>query len=49
MVFIEVPQYDELSVKNLWPQFADDEEVTKYFPDSFRTGKDHVENIFSMW
>ena len=35
VVFIEVPHYDELSVKALWPQFAEDPEITKYFPDVF--------------
>ena len=39
VAYIEVPHYDELSVKQLWPQFAGDAEVTKYFPDKFPPGK----------
>ena len=37
--FIEVPRYEELSVKALWPQVSDDDDVAKYFPDGFRVGK----------
>ena len=36
---ISVPHYDELSVKNLWPQFSKDAEFTKYFPDKYPVGK----------
>ena len=36
---ISVPDYDELSVKALWPQFRKDVEFTKYFPDSYPAGK----------
>ena len=32
---IEVPYYDELSVKRLWPQYKKDPEFQKYFPDAF--------------
>ena len=39
VVYIEVPHYDELSVRQLWPQFAGDADVTKYFPDEFPQGK----------
>ena len=39
MKFIEVPHYDELSVKSLWPQFAEDEEVARYFLDDFSKDK----------
>ena len=39
MVFIQVPHYEELSVKALWPQVAGDEEISKYFPDQFAVGK----------
>ena len=31
--YIEVPAYDELSVKSLWPEFQKDEKFKKYFPD----------------
>ena len=33
--FINVPKYDELSVKKIFPLFAEDEAVMQYFPDSF--------------
>ena len=36
---IAVPHYDELSVKALWPQFANDAEFTMYFPDKYPVGK----------
>ena len=39
VAFIEVPHYDELSVKALWPQLAGDESVAKFFPDKFAEGK----------
>ena len=32
---IEVPHYDELSVRKLWPQYKNDAEFAKYFPDAF--------------
>ena len=36
---VVVPYYDELSVKNLWPQFSKDPEFTQYFPDKYPVGK----------
>ena len=33
--YIEVPHYDELAVKNLWPQFAEDDLLVRYFPDEY--------------
>ena len=39
VVFIQVPHYEELSVKALWPQMAEDPEVAKYFPNDFAAGK----------
>ena len=36
---IEVPHYDELSVKKLWPEFSKDKAFACYFPDSFADGK----------
>ena len=36
---IQVPYYDELSVKALYPQFAKDAEFMKYFPDKYPVGK----------
>ena len=32
---IEVPQYDELSVRKLWPMYKKDAEFAKYFPDAY--------------
>ena len=37
--YIQVPKYDELSVKALWHTFKDDEEFTSYFPDKFAEDK----------
>jgi len=44
--FVEVPHYDELSVKSLWPQFADDASVAKYFPDIFPKDKGPAREYF---
>lgn len=32
---IKVPDYDELSVKNLWPEVKEDKELSIYFPNDF--------------
>ena len=37
--YIEVPHYEELAVKNLYPQFAGDDLFTRYFPDEYPAGK----------
>ena len=37
--YIEVPHYEELSVKALWPQFAEDDLMVRYFPDEYPQGK----------
>ena len=37
--YIEVPHYEELAVKNLYPQFAGDDLFTRYFPDEYPVGK----------
>ena len=36
---IHVPQYEELTVKHIWPQFVEDPEMSQYFPDVFSPGK----------
>ena len=36
---IQVPHYDELSVKALYPQFKKDAEMMAYFPDHYPVGK----------
>ena len=37
--YVEVPHYEELSVKNLYPQFAEDDLLRRYFPDEYPAGK----------
>ncbi len=39
VVPIKVPQYDELSVRNLWPMFKNDKEFMMYFPDVYPKDK----------
>ena len=34
VALINVPFYDELSVRRLWPEMQDDEEFLRYFPSS---------------
>ena len=36
---VEVTRYDELSVKQLWPQFKKDAEMAQFFPDKYSMGK----------
>ena len=36
---VEVPHYDDLSVKRLWPQYKKDPDFAKYFPDAYVEGK----------
>ncbi|MAJ97174.1 MAG: hypothetical protein CMI56_00980 [Parcubacteria group bacterium] len=36
---IQVPYYDELSVKSLYPQFMKDDEFQAHFPDKYPAGK----------
>ena len=36
---MEVPHYDELSVKNLYPQFKKDPVFMSYFPSTYPVGK----------
>ena len=49
--FINVPLYDELSVKKFWPIMQKDEEFMKYFPDILPVGRlpdrDYFWNIFN--
>ena len=44
--FINVPKFDELSVKNIFPLFAEDAEVMQYFPDSFPREKGPTRDYF---
>ena len=36
---VNVPLYDELSVKNIYPMFRKDPEFQKYFPDQYPQNK----------
>ena len=36
---INVPKFDELSVKNIYPKIKDDLKVHKYFPDRYPEGR----------
>ena len=37
--YVQVPHYDELSVKNLYPEFKKDADMICYFPDKYPIGK----------
>ena len=39
MVTIEVPHYEELSVKNIYPSMKKDPDFQSYFPDKYPKGK----------
>ena len=36
---VEVPQYDELSVRRLWPELKKDAEFCSFFPATYPAGK----------
>ena len=36
---IQVPKYDEISVKNLYNKFLKLEDISKYFPDKYAKGR----------
>ena len=36
---VQVPQYDELSVRNIYPMFKTDPELQQYLPDKYPAGK----------
>ena len=46
---IQVPKYDEISVKNLYQKFLKLKEVAKYFPEKYAKGRqcdrDYMFNI----
>ena len=44
--YIQVPKYDELSVKNIYPMFAKDAQFMSYFPDSYPKGKGPPRDYF---
>ena len=37
--YVNVPYYDELSVKNFWPRVQEDTEFMKYMPDPTPDGR----------
>ena len=37
---VNVPKFDELSVKNIFPLIRQDAEVIKYFPDDYPKGRE---------
>ena len=39
---VNVPKFDELSVKNIFPLIRQDAEVMLYFPDSYPKGREPV-------
>ena len=44
--YIQVPHYDELSVKNIYPQFKKDPIVMSYFPDHYPANKGPPRDYF---
>lgn len=43
--FVNMPRFDELSVKNLYPRFKDDPEIMKFLPSQMPQGK-HVDREY---
>ena len=43
---VEVPNYDELSVQQLWPKIVGNKEFMPYFPDSLPKGRLPCRNYF---
>jgi|ETNmetMinimDraft_14_1059893.scaffolds.fasta_scaffold17713_3 hypothetical protein len=43
---IKVPQYDELSVVQLWPQLQEDKQFAQYFPNAFHKDKGPARDYF---
>ena len=44
--FINVPKFDELSVKNIYPLFAEDEQIMRFFPDAYPREKGPTRDYF---
>ena len=44
---VNVPKYDELSVKNIFPLVCKDYELMKYFPDTLPKGRQKIVNSSS--
>ena len=43
---VQVPDYDELSVKNIWPIMQKDPKFMKYFPDKLPKGRQPSRDYF---
>ena len=37
---VNVPKFDEISVKKIWPMIKEDPDVLIYFPDEYPQGKE---------
>ena len=46
VITIEVPHYEELSVKNIYPSMRKDAEFQQYFPDQYPKGKGPPRDYF---
>ena len=46
VVTVQVPAYDELSVKAMYPMFAKDKEFMQFFPDKYPMGKGPPRDYF---
>ena len=44
--FINIPRFDEISVKSIFPLFAEDLELMQYFPDQFPKEKGPTREYF---
>ena len=44
--YVQVPHYDELSVKNIYPMFKNDKQFMSYFPDKYPMGKSAPRQYF---
>ena len=45
--FTNVPKFDELSVKNIFPRYINDPEMTQFIPDWFQKYKEPSRKYFS--
>ena len=39
VIFVNVPKYDEISVKNVWPMIQQDKELMAFFPEKLPKGR----------
>ena len=43
---VQVPHYDELSVRRLYPEFKKDAQMMSFFPDKYASGKGPPRDYF---